>query len=208
MSKSPYPKPFPTAGNEGYHWQPESTLREMEAPSSTGWKAILTAIVLGLILLLALTGCCRKTAAPPSVSHTNQQDSIRESVVVRIDTVKVMVPVEIPVERIVNVLPDKDTSNLETSMAVSTAFIDSLGFLHHTLDNKAQTIQTPVDVAVPVTETTHEEYHSNEKSDTVYVEVPAQLTGGQKFLIKAGWLAIAAVIALIAFGVFKLWRKG
>lgn len=164
------------------------------------------AIVLGLILLVALTGCSRKTA-PPSVSHSNQQDSIREKVVVRIDTVRVMVPVEIPVERIVNVLPDKDTSNLETSMAVSTAFIDSLGFLHHSLDNKAQTIQTPVDVAVPVTETTHEEYHSNEKSDTVYVEVPAQLTGGKKFLIKAGWLAVAAMIALIVYAAYRLWRR-
>ena len=165
------------------------------------------AIVLGLIMLVALTGCSRKTAAPPSVSHSNQQDGIREKVVVRIDTVRVMVPVEIPVERIVNVLPDKDTSNLETSMAVSTAFIDSLGFLHHTLDNKAQTIQTPVDVAVPVSETTHEEYHSSEKSDTVYVAVPAQLTGGQKFLIKAGWLAVAAMIALIVYAAYRLWRR-
>lgn len=164
-------------------------------------------VVIGLILLLALTGCCRKTSAPPSVSHSNQQDSIREKVVVRIDTVKITVPVEIPVERIVNVLPDKDTSNLETSMAVSTAFIDSLGFLHHTLDNKAQTIQTPVDVAVPVSETTHEEYHSSEKSDSVYVAVPAQLTGGQKFLIKAGWLAVAAMIALIVYATYRLWRR-
>lgn len=207
MSKAPYPKPFPIDEEEGYHWQPESTLREMEAPGSTGWKAILTAIVLGLILLLALTGCCRKTSAPPSVSHSNQQDSIREKVVVRIDTVKITVPVEIPVERIVNVLPDKDTSNLETSMAVSTAFIDSLGFLHHTLDNKAQTIETPVDVTVPVTETTHEEYHNDEKSDTVYVSVPAELTDTQEFLIKTGWVTIFAIGCLIGYAMVKLWLK-
>lgn len=207
MSKSQYPKPFPSAGNEGYHWQPESTLREMEAPSSTGWKAILTAIVLGLILLLALAGCSRHTAAPPSVLHHDQQDSIRETVVVRIDTIKVMVPVEIPVERIVNVLPDTDTSTLETSVAVSTAFIDSLGLLHHTLDNKAQTIKKPVDVTVPVSETTHEEFHNKVDSDTVYVAVPAQLSKGQKLLISFGKLGFVMWLCTIAYIVYRLWRR-
>lgn len=162
--------------------------------------------VIGLILLMALAGCSRHTAAPPSVSHHDQQDSIRETVVVRIDTIKVMVPVEIPVERIVNVLPDTDTSTLETSVAVSTAFVDSLGLLHHTLDNKAQTIEKPVDVTVPVSETTHEEFHSKVDSDTVCVAVPAQLSMWQMFLINMGWGAIAVIISLLLFLGWKLWR--
>lgn len=188
----------------GYHWKPEVELNDMKTSSNFNWVA---AIVLGLILLLALTGCSRKTVAPPSVSHHDQQDSIRETVVVRIDTIKVMVPVEIPVERIVNVLPDTDTSTLETSVAVSTAFIDSLGLLHHTLDNKAQTIEKPVDVTVPVSETTHEEFHSKVDSDTVYVAVPAQLSKGQKFLINMGWGAIVVIIGLLMFLGWKLWRR-
>jgi len=163
-------------------------------------------VIIGLILLMALAGCSRHTAAPPSVSHHDQQDSIREKVVTRIDTIKVMVPVEIPVERFINVLPDTDTSTLETSVAVSTAFIDSNGFLHHSLDNKAQTVETPVDVTVPVTETTHEEFHSKADSDTVYVAVPAQLSKGQKFLINMGWGAIVVIIGLLLFLGWKLWR--
>ena len=164
-------------------------------------------VIIGLILLMALAGCSHHTAAPPSVSHHGRQDSIREKIVERIDTIKVMVPVEIPVERIVNVLPDTDTSILETSVAVSTAFIDSLGLLHHTLDNKAQTIEKSVDVTVPVSETTHEEFHSKVDSDTVYVAVPAQLSKGQKFLINMGWGAIAVLVVTIIIFVKRLWLQ-
>lgn len=163
--------------------------------------------VIGLIFIALMTGCCRKTAAPPSVSHSNIQDSIRETIVERIMYVHDSVKIEVPVEKIVNVLPDTDTSELETSMATSTAYIDTFGFLHHTLNNKQQTLTAPVDLAIPVSDTTHEEFHSSEKSDTVYVNVPAQLTGGQKFLMNTGWVTIIAVIALIGYTIFRLWRR-
>ena len=167
----------------------------------------LSCLVFGLILLTASVGCSRKTVAPPSVSVHEQNDSIREKIVERIITIHDSVPVFIPVERFVNVLPDSDTSKLETSMAVSTAFIDSNGFLHHSLDNKDQTIYAPVDISVSATDTTHEEYHSQKDADTIYVSVPAQLTGGQKFLIKAGWLSVAAIVALLVYVVIRLWRR-
>lgn len=62
MSKSPQPKPYPMLDEEGgYHWKPEVELNDMKTSSNFNWVA---AIVLGLILLLALTGCSRKTVAP------------------------------------------------------------------------------------------------------------------------------------------------
>lgn len=45
----------------GYHWKPEVELNDMKTSSNFN---LVTAIVLGLILLLALTGCSRKTVAP------------------------------------------------------------------------------------------------------------------------------------------------
>jgi len=159
------------------------------------------------MFIALMTGCCRKTAAPPSVSHSNTQDSIRETIVERIVYVHDSVKIEVPVEKIVNVLPDTDTSKLETSMATSTAYIDTFGFLHHTLNNKQQTLTAPVDLAIPVSDTTHEEFHSSEKSDTVYVDVPAQLTDTQKFLIKTGWLTIFAIGCLIGYAIYRLWRR-
>lgn len=163
----------------------------------------------GLILLVALTisGCCRQTAAPPSVSHQQTTDSIREVIVERIVHVHDSVPVYIPVEIIKTVVPSTDTSKLETSVAKSTAFIDSLGFLHHDLNNKDQAIYAPVDIDVPVSDTTHEEFHNSSQSDTTYINVPAQLTGGQKFLMRCGWVTIGAVLLGLILLAYKLWVK-
>ncbi len=50
---------------------------------------------------------------------------------------------EIPVERIINIIPVGDSSFLETSMAESNAWVDTLG-LHHTLKNKEGEIPVKV----------------------------------------------------------------
>lgn len=158
-------------------------------------------------MLLALTGCCRQTAVPPSVSHQQTTDSIREVIVERVVHVHDSVPVYIPVEIIKTVVPSSDTSKLETSVAKSTAFIDSLGFLHHDLNNKEQTINAPVDIDVTVSDTTHEEFHNASRSDTTYIKVPAQLTGGQKFLMRCGWVMVGAVLLGLILLAYKLWVK-
>ena len=62
MSKSLRPKPYPMLDEKGgYQWKPEVELDDMKTSSNFNWVA---AIVLGLILLLALAGCSRKTVAP------------------------------------------------------------------------------------------------------------------------------------------------
>lgn len=158
-------------------------------------------------MLLALTGCCRQTAVPPSVSHQQTTDSIREVIVERVVHVHDSVPVYIPVEIVKTVVPSTDTSKLETSVAKSTAFIDSLGFLHHDLNNKEQTINAPVDIDVTVSDTTHEEFHNSNQSDTTYIKVPAELSGGQKFLISCGWVTIGEVFLGLILLAFWVWRK-
>lgn len=166
--------------------------------------------VLGLILgLMLASGCCRKTVAPMAVSVQEQKDSIREVIKERVVHIHDSIPFYVPIEKIVNVypLPPEDTSKVETSLAMSMAFIDGNGLFHHTIENKEQTIYKPVDMDVQVADTTREEFHQDNSSDTVYVDVPAQLSGGQKFLINAGWAMMALILLGIIRIVAKLWRK-
>lgn len=81
-----------------------------------------------LCMLLSSCGLFRKIVYIPVESG---KDSVYiEKVVERTDTVKV----EIPVERFMNV--SRDSSHLETSLAVSDAWVDSSYVLHHLLSNK------------------------------------------------------------------------
>ena len=167
------------------------------------WNAILV-LFLGVLLLLMLTGCSRFTAAPQSVSVHEKNDSIREVDKERVVHIHDSIPFVVPVEKSVYIypLPPEDTSTVETSLSVSTAYIDSNGLFHHSIWNKQQTIYKPVDLDIPVTDTTREEYHEKNDSETVYVSVPAELTRGQKVLIKLGW----AMLAVVALGVVRLVR--
>lgn len=79
-----------------------------------------------ILLLLALVSC-----SPRVITEYVTQYVTRDSLIVRDTTVFVKLPPEV---KEVTVYP-KDTSELETSLAESTAYVDSLG-LHHSLRNK------------------------------------------------------------------------
>ena len=84
-----------------------------------------------LLILCLLSGCSlfRKVVYVPVEVKA---DSVYvEKIVEHKDTVKV----EIPVEKLVFAAP-VDSSHLETSIAVSDAWVDSLSVLHHILENK------------------------------------------------------------------------
>ncbi|MBR1434651.1 MAG: hypothetical protein IJ584_06045 [Bacteroidales bacterium] len=79
-----------------------------------------------ICICLLLAGC-----APRIITEHVTQYVTRDSLIVRDTTVYVKLPPEV---KEVVVYP-KDTSELETSLAESTAYVDSLG-LHHSLRNK------------------------------------------------------------------------
>ncbi|MBQ9711507.1 MAG: hypothetical protein IJV54_04405 [Bacteroidales bacterium] len=79
-----------------------------------------------ICICLLLAGC-----APRVITEHVTQYVTRDSLIVRDTTVYVKLPPEV---KEVVVYP-KDTSELETSLAESTAYVDSLG-LHHSLKNK------------------------------------------------------------------------
>ena len=82
-----------------------------------------------LLVMFLMMGCgiCKKQYIPVE----SKVDSIYiEKVVERIDTVNI----EVPGEKIYVIATD--SSHLETAVAVSDAKIDSIGRLHHSLENK------------------------------------------------------------------------
>lgn len=140
-----------------------------------------------LALLAFLLTCC----ATPKVVQDYQRDSVvvivKDSVILR-DSI---VMVAIPVESASSILPDSDTSRLETSLARSVAFVAG-GKLNHTLTNK--------DALIPIKITIPEKVHSEQREKAMIyrqietVEVEKELSRWQNFILVLGYSVLIAVV--------------
>lgn len=99
--------------------------------------AILTAAF--LCCLYSLSSCCltvHKSETVKDSVRVEYRDIVRE--IMRDTTIYV----EMPVEKVVEVVVD--SSHLETSISASDAWIDTMGLLHHRLENRAVSIAKEV----------------------------------------------------------------
>lgn len=82
------------------------------------------------LVMFMMVGCgiCKRVQYVPV--ETSKDSVIIEKVVERTDTVNI----EVPGERVYVI--KQDSSHLETAVAISDAVVDSLGLLHHSLENK------------------------------------------------------------------------
>lgn len=148
------------------------------------------------ILLLAIMVC---SCGPAKIVTEFQRDSVmvfvRDSVFVR-DTI---IMADIPAESGANVLPDSDTSFLQTSLAESKAYIEN-GRLHHTLRNRSEML-------LPVKVQYIDRVYSERKDSVGWrqivetVEVEKELSRWQNFVMALGY---AVLIAGLAWMVWKL----
>lgn len=131
----------------------------------------------------------------------NYKDSVRIKDSLRIRDTLVAVP--LPVEASQNILLSFMPSHLETSLAESDAWVDSIG-LHHTIANK----KGSVNAAVQVTDHFQTIEHTTQKdstnvsesheSETITVEVEREFTWWEKFRLRAfWWLSGLLVLALL-----------
>ena len=82
-----------------------------------------------LILAAIMLGAC----GTPKYITVKEKEYIKDTVVIKADTVKVDIPVEVKV----NVVPELDTLKMETSVAEAEAYLDTLTqTLKGTLKNK------------------------------------------------------------------------
>lgn len=166
-------------------------------------------LLLSLILATTVPSCgpCKHV---PTNTETNVTDStavnnnsthiVKDSVSVKDTTTHV----PLPVESSQSVAPVYLPSHLETSLAVSDAYVDSLG-LHHTLRNKEDSLAVTVPVAEHYHYESHDQQsdstsvHSDSEKETVteYVEKP--LTWWQKFRLGAFWWLVSALAAALIY---------
>mgnify|MGYP007119866292 CR=1 FL=1 len=144
-----------------------------------------------------LTAC-----AAPKVMQDYQRDSvviIRDSV--RFRDSLVLVPVPQGSDKAV--LPDSDTSRLETDIAESVAYVAD-GKLHHALRNKDAAL-------IPVTIKMPERIHYEQKERLVYnriveqVEVEKPLSWWERFVMSVGTIAIIAAAIYIGYRARRLF---
>lgn len=153
------------------------------------------------ILLLAIMVC---SCGPGKIMTDFQRDSViirvRDSVYLH-DTVIMW---EIPPESGANVLPDSDTSFLQTNLAESEAYIEN-GRLCHTLRNRSEAI-IPIEVKIPV------KVHSEERGLVRYlktverVEVEKELSRWQNFVMTLGYGVLISGLAWLAWKLSKIIR--
>lgn len=147
---------------------------------------------------LLMTAC----AAPKVV-----QDYQRDSVVVIRDSVRFrdsLVLVPVPQGSDKAVLPDSDTSRLETDIAESIAYVAD-GQLHHALRNKDAAL-------IPVTIKLPERIHYETRDKIIYnrivetVEVKKELSRLQRFMMSLGWVVLIGAVAWLAWKIYRLVR--
>ena len=149
-----------------------------------------------MVACLLMTAC----AAPKVV-----QDYQRDSVVVIRDSVRFrdsLMLVPVPQGSDKAVLPDSDTSRLETNVAESVAYVAD-GKLHHRLRNKEAAI-------IPVTIKMPERIHYETRDKIIYnrivetVEVEKELSRLQRFMMSLGWVVLIGAVAWLAWKIYRL----
>lgn len=143
--------------------------------------------VIFLAGLCALTACKSHRATSPPVILTNS-DSVKVVRVVETSVVDVDVDVPLPQQSQQSVTAC-DTSQVETDLAISQAWVAPDGLLHHTIANKSGTL--PAKVSVPqttATETRTEQSIQQVPVPQPYpVEVERKLTLTEQIKLRAFW---------------------
>lgn len=152
--------------------------------------------------LAVLSAFLLVSCAAPKVVQDTQRDSvvvvIKDSLILR-DSV-VLVPV--PSGESSAILPQSDTSRLETEVAVSVAFIAD-GRLHHTLTNKDALL--PITITIPTKVHTEQREKAMVYKQTEYIEVEKQLSRWQSFILSLGYGVLIAAAIWLAMKVSKFF---
>lgn len=137
-----------------------------------------------LLPLTVLTGCGTIRYVP-----VEKKVEVRDTVVLKSDTVRVAVPVE----KIVEVVPKTDTILLETSVAKAEAWVDSTGLCGR-IENKRVELTKEIQVVERV------------RKETERVEVPVEVIKEKRVIPRWLWLSLAVNLAVVVCIVLKIRR--
>lgn len=145
-----------------------------------------------LILFAWVSGLLLVSCGTPKYITVKEKEYIKDTVLIKADTVKVDIPVEVKV----NVVPELDTLKMETSVAESTAYLDTLTqTLKGTLKNKKTELQKEIQV---VEKTKYVEHK-------VEVPVPVEMVKNKTPLW--AWIMLSINVGLIVGFLLILFLK-
>ena len=145
-------------------------------------------LILLVMILFSFVGCGTIKEIPV---QTIEKIEYRDSLIFIRDSIFV----EIPIEKIVQVLPTDTTSQISTSLAHSEAKVEK-GILTHTLEQKGQ-IKTKIDTVVKV------QYVDR----IVEKELPIEVQVEKRYIPDFFWYSIIFNIIVLLYLVFKIYLK-
>lgn len=147
-------------------------------------------LIFCLLPLILLVGCSPIKQIPIEIQ---EKIIYRDSLVYLTDTITVEVPKMVVKE----VLPEIDTSYLETSLASSTAYLDTnKRQLHHTLEQKGK-VHVKYDTIVSI------QYVDR----FIEKEVPIITEVEKKHIPSWVWWSVIANVIILCFIAFKIYLK-
>ena len=152
-----------------------------------------------IILCVLLVSCGASKNLPVDSQTDSVSVVIKESVIYK-DSI---IYVEVPVESDKAILPASDTSHLETSLAVSEAWVID-GRLNHTLIHKQDKIAKVVAIPVYI----REEKAESLSNKVLIKEVEKNLNNWQSFRITLGTIVIIVFIVWLLFKLAKRFLLG
>lgn len=145
-------------------------------------------ILVLFIAIVCLVGCASIKEIPV---QTIEKVEYRDSIVYVKDTITI----PIPVEKIVQVVPQDTTSQISTSLAFSEAKIEE-GRLTHTLEQKGQ-IKAKIDTF----------YITQIKEVEKMVEVPIEVVKEVKHIPEWCWWSLIFNVIVLCFIAFRIYLK-
>ena len=146
--------------------------------------------LLHILVLFLMVGCSSVKYIPV---QGNKVIEYRDTTVYVKDTVTI----EVPREKIVEVIPDIDTSYLSTDVAKSTAYLDkSRKKLHHTLE-QCGTIKTKIDTVIKI-------QYINSYVDK---EIPVEVEVVKYKRDNLFWFSIIFNILIVLIIILKIYLK-
>lgn len=147
-----------------------------------------------IVLTLTLAGCGASKHFPVDAVRDSVSVVVKESVIYR-DSI---IYVEVPAETDKAILPVADTSHLETSLAVSDAWVTD-GRLNHTLSHKQERLAKVI--TMPVYLRSEQTEHLSHQ--VVVKEVEKQLNWWQSFRMSIGTIALIVVLVWLVLMLIK-----
>lgn len=146
-----------------------------------------TFVIFSSSVLIASCSCLHHL--PPAENNTNVRDSI---VINYRDCVRV-----IPVEKIVDIVPQYDTLKLETSLSTAEAFVDTAT---HTLKGKIENKKGAEFKYIEKVE--YREHH-----DTTYVKEPFEIVKEKKVTPRWAYWTLTFSLAVFAYIGIRIYLK-